>query len=424
MSDLGEFYSALRRGEMSRRDFLKAAGAIVGTTAASSLLAACAATPAPTEAPEEAKPTEAPKEEAKPTEAPEEAKPTEAPKEEAKPTEAPPTEAPVEEEYVRPEDRQVSWVDCTQWYKDPPWKYAFASQGPTNAWALMLDGHSEYAVTEKFPGLFSDYFYAGADGKADKQVSDIESLLIQKPDVLFVCGMGEAVKGVCERAYDEGIPVLHMQMPFRSEKYTMYLNADNYERGTTSGKWLAERLGGKGKILMASGMAGVDTAERNLLGAQDVFKNYPDIEILAHGYMNWSITEAKQSFEAWIPAFPEVDGIWSDSCFHSWPAIEAFAEAGRDIPPTSGDPMNGYLKLVKEHEAAAFFGGYPNSMSMEAVTWAVSILMGERVPDFYKVVPMEFTQDDIDKHIREDKSDDMFVDYRYPAEWVDKQFPS
>jgi hypothetical protein len=58
------------------------------------------------------------------------------------------------------------------------------------------------------------------------------------------------------------------------------------------------------------------------------------------------------------------------------------------------------------------------------VDWAIAVLMGERVPDFYKVVPVEFSHEDIDDWIREDKSDDMFVDYRYPGEWVEKQFPS
>jgi ribose transport system substrate-binding protein len=417
MSDLGEFYRALRQGKMSRREFLKAAGAIVGSTAASSLLAACAATPAPTEAPPEEAPTEAPPEEAT-TEAPPEEAPTEAPPEEA------PTEAPVEGEWVRPEDRPVRWVDCTRYYKEPPWKYAFASQGPTNAWALGLDGHSEYAVTDKFAPLFSDYFYAGADGKADKQVSDIESLLIQKPDVLFVCGLGEAVKTVCDKAYDDGIPVIHMQMPFQSEKYTMYLNADNYDIGAHFAEWLAEELGGKGKILMASGIAGVDTAERRLQAANDVFANYPDIEVLAHGYMNWSQTDAKKGFEAWLPAFPEIDGIWSDSASHTGPAIEAFVEAGREIPPLTGEPQNQFLKIAKEHDVRFKAIGYPNSMSMEAVGWAVSILMGERVPFFYKVTPFEFTHEEIDDYVRMDLPDDPYLDYRFPAEWMEKLFPS
>ncbi len=27
------------------------------------------------------------------------------------------------------------WFDCTKFKKDPPWKIANLSQGPTNAWA-------------------------------------------------------------------------------------------------------------------------------------------------------------------------------------------------------------------------------------------------------------------------------------------------
>ena len=221
---------------------------------------------------------------------------------------------------VRPEDwGRMLWLDCTKFRKDPPWKIANLSQGPTNSWALMLDGHSEYAVKEKYKGLFSDYFLADGQGNAAVQVTAMENLISQKPDVLISCPLGAALKGPLERAWDAGIPVIQMQMPYLSDKFASYVNADNGFHGKTTAEWLAKKLNGKGKIVMASGIAGVDTAEVRLKAAKEVFAKYPGIEVLAHGYLNWSITEGKKGFEAWINTYPQIDGVWSDSSFASWP---------------------------------------------------------------------------------------------------------
>lgn len=326
---------------------------------------------------------------------------------------------------VRPEDwERMLFFDCTPFRKDPPWKLANISQGPTNSWALMLDGHTDYARLEKYKGLFTDeYLYADGQGNAAVQVAAVETILAQKPDVMICTPLGAALKGPLERVWDAGIPVIQMQMPYLTDKFLSYINADNAFHGRRCAEWLAEKLNGKGKIVMASGMAGVDTAEVRLEAARAVFAEYPDIEILAHGYHNWSITEGKKGFEAWLAAYPQIDGIWSDSAFQSWPAIEAFVEAGRDIPPMTGEPLNGFLKLVKKHNVECYFVGYPNAIGMLMVDMAVRAMLGEIVPRYEYVDQLEFSSAEIDDYLQPDLSDDLWVDYRYPANWVEKQFP-
>ena len=282
---------------------------------------------------------------------------------------------------VRPEDwDRMLFYDCTPFKKDPPWKIANLSQGPTNSWALMLDGHTEYAVQEKYKDLFSDYFYADGQANAAVQVAAMESLLAQKPDVIIATPMGAALKAPLERAWDMGIPVIQMQMPYLTDKYLSYINGDNYINGYTLAKWLAERIGGKGKVVLSSGVAGVDTAEQRLQGARDAFALYPDIEELAQAYHNWSVSEAKKGFEAWVAAYPEIDGIWADSGFASMAAMEALTEAGREIPPVTGDMFNGFLRGADQYKADFYAYGYTMATGLLMVDMAVAALMGEVVP--------------------------------------------
>jgi ribose transport system substrate-binding protein len=324
---------------------------------------------------------------------------------------------------ARPEDwERMFFYDCTEFKKDPPWKIANLSQGPTNPWALMLDGHAEYAVKEKYRGLFSDYYLIDGQGNAAVQVSAMESLLVRKPDVIISAPLGAALKGPLERAWDMGIPVLQVQMPYLTNKFLCYINGDNYIYGKTLGKWLGERLGGKGKVVMSSGIAGTDTAEQRRQGGEDGLAEYPGIEVIAHGYHNWSVSESKKGFEAWVAAYPQIDGIWSDSGFASMAAMEALTEGGREIPPITGDCFNGFLKAAKKFGVDFYAYGYTNSFAMLMVDSAVRAMMGEMVPRYEFVDQLEFGTDELDTYMRPDMGDDFMVDYRYPRAWAEKQF--
>jgi len=376
----------VNRGQLSRRGFILATGGLVGLTGAYSLLGN-AGLIRPTATAEAATVSEAGK--------------------------------------VRPEEwERMLFFDCTPFKKDPPWKLANLSQGPTNSWALMLDGHSEYAFKEKYRGLFSDkYLYADGQLNAAVQVAAVETLLAQKPDVMISTPLGAALKGPLERVWDAGIPVIQMQMPYLTDKFLCYVNADNALHGRVTAEWVAKKLNGKGKIVMASGAAGVDTAEVRLEAARAVFAKYPGIEILAHGYHNWSISQGKKGFEAWLAAHPRIDGIWSDSAFQSWPAVEAFVEAGRDIPPMPTEPLNGFLKLAKKYNLEFVSVGYPNATGLIMVDVAVNAMLGEVVPRYVYVDQLVFEEDELDTYLRPDMSDDLWVDYRYPKHWAMKQFP-
>lgn len=373
----------VRKGQLSRREFITATGGILGVSVATSLLGSLGLDAPMAEAASLAQAGE-----------------------------------------KRPEEwERMLWFDCTKFKKDPPWKIANLSQGPTNAWALELDGHSEYAVKEKYKGLFSDYWLADGQGNAAVQVAAMESLLAQKPDVIISCPLGAALKGPLERAWDAGIPIIQMQMPYLTDKFVSYINGDNYTNGFTLAKWLAEKLGGKGKVVLSSGIAGVDTAEQRLRGAKDAFAKYPGIEILAQAYHNWSVTEAKKGFEAWVAAYPQIDGIWADSGFAAMAGMEALTEAKRPIPPLAGDMFNGFLKAAKTYNADFYAYGYTAATGMLMVDMAVRVLMGEIVPRYEAVGQLEFGKDELDKHLEPDMPDDFVVDYLYPRTWADKQFP-
>ena len=104
-----------------------------------------------------------------------------------------------------------------------------------------------------YPGVKIDIRTA-KDNNA-QQIADIESLIGEGVDLLIVSpNEADAITPVIEKAYNKGIPVVLVDRKIRSDKYTAYVGADNYEIGRQVGSYIAERLQGKGNLVEVAGL--------------------------------------------------------------------------------------------------------------------------------------------------------------------------
>lgn len=310
---------------------------------------------------------------------------------------------------LTPTDAGIVEVDTAQYAKEGPYTIGFASQGPTNSWATIYDETMKAHAAE----LGVTLEYAGADGKEDKQVNDINDLLAKGVDALIVTPMGPAIKAPIERAAAEGIPVILCTGIVDTDTNVSRVDRDNRLNGALAAEWVAQKIGGSGKIVMLAGIPGVPTAESRLEGANEVFAQYPDIEILDSQYTNWSPTEGKTVMEQMISKYGDtIDAIWSDSGLQNVGVIQAYNEAGLSVPPITAEPLNGFLKLAKENNVEFAAIGYPPTHSADCLDTAVAALQGQPVSSFVNVEVPIFTNAEIDQYVRMDCSDDLWI----PAE--------
>lgn len=318
-------------------------------------------------------------------------------------------------EAQQPPAGNIEMVDTKKFAKDGPYRIAFASQGPTNSWALSYDETLQFAAETTFKNDVEEILYADANGDADKQVSDIEDLVAQQPDALIVTPLGSAVKAPIERAASQGIPVVLCTGKVDTDSYVTRVDRDNTLNGTLMAEWVADQVQGKGDIIMLSGIPGVPTAVDRLAAARTVFKRYPDINIVGHEYTNWSPTESKKIMESLLVKFPNVDAIWSDSGINDIGVIQAYTEAGKQIPPMSGEPLNGFLRVAKENDVPFAAIGYPPYHSERCLQAAIDTLHGEAQPRFINVDAAVFTDQQIDQYYEPQCSDDLWVPAELPA---------
>lgn len=310
---------------------------------------------------------------------------------------------------LAPTDAGIVEVDTSQFAKEGPFTIGFASQGPTNSWATIYDETLKARAAE----LGVTLEYAGADGKEDKQVNDINDLVAKGVDALIVTPMGPAIKAPIERAAAQGIPIILCTGIVDTDTNVSRVDRDNRLNGALSAEWIAQKVGGSGKIVMLAGIPGVPTAESRLEGANEVFAQYPDIEILDSQYTNWSPTEGKTVMEQMITKYGDsIDAIWSDSGLQNVGVIQAYREVGSSVPPITAEPLNGFLKLAKENNVEFAAIGYPPTHSADCLDTAIAALQGEPVSSFVNVEVPIFTDAEIDDYVRMDCSDDLWI----PAE--------
>ena len=296
----------------------------------------------------------------------------------------------------------------------------FSNAGMGDSWRQFLVANFNAEVA-KHPEIVKTYI-TNADEKPEKQLADIDDLLVKKIDALIVYPtVADAIIPAIEKVYAKGIPVIVFGGNIATDKLTSLVMQDLLEFGRAQAKWLAEELKGKGKIVMMSGIAGNTTAEDRLAGAREVFKGYPNIQILDHQYCDWSPPKAKSIMEAMIQAFPQIDGIWADSGLMSWPALQALQEAKRPLVPTTGDQLNGYTKFLVANKLRGYAYPMTTQLSGEAVKQALAAVKGEKVEKKVFIKITGYGPDQIQKLTKTDLSDWWWIgDDQMPAEFLPK----
>ncbi len=301
-------------------------------------------------------------------------------------------------------DWAISAVDTSGFKKDGPYKIGFASQGPTNSWATVYDE----ALKARAAELGVELVYVSADGKEDKQVNDLNDLLAQNVDAVVVAPMGPAIAAPVKRLIDAKIPVIACagELP----EATATVVRDNRLNGAMYAEWIAKKINGKGNIIMLSGILATQTALNRKDAALEVFAKYPDIKILDSGETNWSPTEAKTLMEQLLTKHGDkIDAIWSDSGINDVGVIPVYVEAGKKIPPMTGEPLNGFLKLAKQHNVDFLAVGYPPTMSVDCLNAAVDALQGKPLTSWVNAPVPIFELSGVDKYVKTACSDDLWV---------------
>ena len=153
----------------------------------------------------------------------------------------------------------------------------------------------------------------------NKQVSDIENILIEKPDVMVsIPTDGLATADAYGKAVDQGVKLVFMDnvpVGFKhGEDYVSVVSADNYGNGVASAHIMALNLGGRGKIGLVYHAADFFVTQQRYEGFKKTLRSdYKRIEIVEEqGVIGPDFaSEAMLAASAMITKHADLDGIWA-----------------------------------------------------------------------------------------------------------------
>ena len=131
--------------------------------------------------------------------------------------------------------------------------------------------------------------FVSANDDDQRQIAQIDSLISIGVDLLIVSpNQVSTISPAIDRAYQKGIKVILFDRKTDSPNYTAFMGADNYAVGHAIGEYIANRLGGHGRVLEIMGLRGSSPAIERHKGFADAIKAHPAINIVATLQGDWT----------------------------------------------------------------------------------------------------------------------------------------
>jgi ribose transport system substrate-binding protein len=226
-----------------------------------------------------------------------------------------------------------------------------------------------------------DWLYATAPGP-EKQIADIEDFMAKGIDGLVILATESApLTPMARTAKQRGIFIVNVdrgfvQNPGEAQIADIFLEGDNKALGRKSAQFVVDKLGGKGNIVILSGIpCTVDTDRVN--AAMEVFKAHPDIKVLAQQPAMWNREKGLQVMENFLTKYPKIDAVWAQDDDILLGAAQAIKEAGRDKEMWifGGAGMKDVVKMVMDKDRMVPADiTYPPSMIAAGIHMAASTL--------------------------------------------------
>jgi ribose transport system substrate-binding protein len=214
-----------------------------------------------------------------------------------------------------------------------------------------------------------------------EQKAFVEQVLKDRPDiVIFIPVDDVAMVDSVKKLNDAKIPIVLAANPLPGQ-FVAYVGADDYEIGYREAKYLFDKMGGKGEIVVIEGTPAAPTNRERLRGYKRAFAETPAVEVLASGVGNYQQPDAKRVMAKFLDEHAQIDAVLSANDSMALGALEALKEANRTAIVIG---INGILPAIKQIESGSMLATVDFNMfkiGCTAALAAVRKLKGEPLPE-------------------------------------------
>jgi ribose transport system substrate-binding protein len=185
------------------------------------------------------------------------------------------------------------------------------------------------------------------------QASQIDSMINQGVDAIIVVPVqADSLGPQVAAAKAKGIPLVPVNAALDSTDVAGNVQPNDVAAGAQEMQMMADRLGGKGNIVILQGPLGQSGELDRSKGIEQTLAKYPYIKVLAKDTANWKRDEAVNKMKNWISGFgPQINGVVAQNDDMGLGALQALKESGRtDVPIVGIDGIEDGLNAVKSGE--------------------------------------------------------------------------
>ena len=263
----------------------------------------------------------------------------------------------------------------------------------------MVDG-----VTEAAKEINPDCKVISLSGDNDlgKQTTQMDDLISAGVELIILNavnheGIGPAVK----RAKEAGIVVVAADVA--AVGADMVIQSDNWQAGRQAGQYIADRLEGKGNVVILTGDP-VSAVTGRVGGAKEILANYPDIKILSEDQNGKGQRDVSLDLMTnLLTAFTDIDAVFAINDPSAIGALLAIKQAGREneMFVVGVDGSSDAITEMKREGSifAATPAQEPRKMAIEATKMGYDIMNGTMPESKEVLYPVKLiTADNMDSY--------------------------
>ncbi|CAM5662583.1 transporter [Streptomyces badius] len=219
--------------------------------------------------------------------------------------------------------------------------------------------------------------------------SGVSSIIVNPVD-------SDAVGPGVRSANKAGIPVIAADRGVNKADTATLVASDNVAGGKLAADALADKLGGKGSIVILQGTAGTSASRERGAGFAEGLKAYPDIKVVAKQPADFDRTKGLDVMTNLIQSHPGVTGVFAENDEMALGAVKALgSKAGKSVSVVGFDGTPDGLKAVKAGTLYASVAQQPAELGKIAVQNAVKAAEDEKVASTVKVPVKVVTRENV-----------------------------
>ncbi|WP_413251724.1 substrate-binding domain-containing protein [Streptomyces spectabilis] len=226
-----------------------------------------------------------------------------------------------------------------------------------------------------------------AQNDASQQANQLQNFASGNMKAVIVNPVDSDAVGPAARAANKaGIPVVAADRGVNKADVATLVASDNVAGGRQAAKALADKLGGKGTVVVLQGTAGTSASRERGQGFAEGIKAFPGIEVVAKQPADFDRTKGLDVMTNLLQSHSGVDGVFAENDEMALGAVKALGDrAGKSVSVVGFDGTPDGLTAVADGTLYASVAQQPKELGRIAVRNAVAAADDEKVPSLVKV---------------------------------------